>query len=112
MATPTVRYIAEILCRKLDLGPTFASGLRNSEGPYFRGLFSIGTTIMLWDQQKCPYYSVCPLFRGVRSGRFHCNLNVHCFSGVNWWTQALIHLCSHCTTSRHIIKTMVDNNYT
>ena len=19
-------------------------------------------------------------------------LNVHCFSGVNWWTQALIHL--------------------
>ena len=21
------------------------------------------------------------------------NLNVHCFSGVNWWTQALIHLC-------------------
>ena len=21
------------------------------------------------------------------------NLNVHCFSGANWWTQALIHLC-------------------
>ena len=20
------------------------------------------------------------------------NLNVHCFSGANWWTQALIHL--------------------
>ena len=46
MATPTVRYIAEILCRKLDSGPMFASRLRNSEGPYFRGSFSIGTTIM------------------------------------------------------------------
>ena len=43
MAIPTVHYIAEILCRKLDSRPTSASGLRNSEGPYFRGSFSIGT---------------------------------------------------------------------
>ena len=51
-ATPTVHHIVETLYRKLDLGPMFTSGLWNSEGLYFRGLFSIGTTINAFGTKK------------------------------------------------------------
>ena len=66
-------YISRILALFMryiyDSGPTFASGLRNSEGPVIsRGSFSIGTTIMRLGPTKrivlmivvCNAFQRCP----------------------------------------------------
>ena len=50
---------------------------------------------ILYEKEQ-PFFYGLQLFSFIKyyRKRNNNNLNVHCFLGVNWWTQALIHLCS------------------